>query len=53
MKDSKLQFDRKNHVLYSKHGSFSQKKPPFLAVLVLFRHNKICAFFDLKKSDVA
>ncbi len=32
---------------------FPQKKPPFRAVLVLFRHNIICAFFDLKKSDVA
>lgn len=52
MKDSKLQFDRKNHVLYSKHGSFSQKTA-FSGGFGFVSHNKICAFFVLKKSDVA
>lgn len=32
---------------------FSQKNRLFRAVLVLFRQNIICAFFVLKKSDVA
>lgn len=51
MKDSKLQFDRKNHVLYSKHGSFSQKNRLFGRFW--FFGVEFALFFDLKKSDVA